>query len=118
LIGLIAAVYYTAGKDAWNNLSERDKDLEDGIVCGIPLSLAMQMVMVSCNKSHTLYIEERRLKSRLQRLRRLLSDPLTSGQAEILRSIVLKEKPLDDVIEWLRHSPGIAEFVQNKAEAA
>ena len=39
---------------------------------------------------------------------------------EILRGIVLKEKPIDDVIEWLRHSPGIAwtEFVQNKAEVA
>ena len=98
---------------------KREKDLEDGIVWGIPLSLALQMVMLSCNKPDTLYITQRRLKSRLQRLRRLLSDPLTSEHAEILRSIVLKEKPLDDVIEWLRHSPDIAwtEFAQNKAEA-
>jgi hypothetical protein len=99
---------------------KRDKDLENGIVCGIPLSLALQMVVLSCNKPDTLYIAERRLKSQLQRLRRLLSDPLTSEHAEILRGIVLKEKPIDDVIEWLRHSPGIAwtEFVQNKAEVA
>jgi hypothetical protein len=99
---------------------KRDKDLEDEIVCGIPLSRAMQMVVGSCNKPDTLYIPEGQLKSSLERLRPLLSDPLTNEQAEILRSIVLKEKPIADVVEWLEQSSGMTwtEFVQNKDEVA
>jgi hypothetical protein len=98
---------------------KREKDIEDGIVGGIPLSVAMQMVWRSCNKPDTLYIGYRRLKSRLEELRPLLSDPLTSDHAETLRSVVRREKPLDDVIKWLRQMPSAtwAEFVQHKKEA-
>ena len=68
---------------------------------GLSVHRALELFLSACNKHDTLFITDRWIQPRLKRLQALLSDPITSDEAEALRDAVMKSGHLDDVIEWL-----------------
>lgn len=85
---------------------EKDKYGLDKLRAGISINRAIEVSLGACNKYDTLFITDRWVQPRLDRLRTLLSEPLTEEQAEALRDAVMRRGLLDDVIEWLSGTTG------------
>lgn len=77
-----------------------------GLQEGLCVETALCLFLNACLKPDpdTLFITDRWIEPRLQSLRELLSEPITSEQAEALSDAVMKRAKLDDVIEWLADS--------------
>ena len=73
---------------------------------GLSVETAISLFLDACKEPGpgTLFITDRWIQPRLQSLRGLLSEPITSEQAGALCDAVAKRAELDDVIEWLSES--------------
>jgi len=73
---------------------------------GLSVETALSLFLSACKEPGpgTLFITDLWIQSRLQSLRALLSEPITSQQAEALYDAVTKRAKLDDVISWLSDS--------------
>ena len=88
----------------------------ENIVGGIPVEHALHLMLATCNKPATLFITDKWIAPRLERLMRLLSDPITDEQARALRDAAMKRLRLDDVIEWLElGTMSLADYVRMTA---
>ena len=73
---------------------------------GVSIDEALDAFRAGCNiGAERLFITESWIGPRFDGLRVLLTDPITSEEARVLREAVLKHYRLDDVIEWLEHKP-------------
>lgn len=77
-----------------------------GLRSGLPVEVALSLFLRTCKEpgADTLFVTDRWITPRLQSLRALLSEPITSEQAEALRDALLKRAGLDEVIHWLSDS--------------
>lgn len=73
---------------------------------GLSVAAALDRFLNVCAEESpdTLFITDEWIAPRFQKLRTLLSDPITYDQAEALNDAILKQAKLDDVIEWLAES--------------
>jgi hypothetical protein len=73
---------------------------------GLPVETALSLFLTACREPGpgTLFVTDRWLQPRFQSLRALLSETITSEQAEALCDAIAKRANLDDVIEWLSNS--------------
>jgi hypothetical protein len=72
------------------------------IAAGMSIDAAIAAFRAGCNHPpERLWITDSWIAPRFDRLRELLSNPITDMEAEALRETVLKKRSLDSVIEWL-----------------
>jgi hypothetical protein len=92
----------------------------DRLTAGLSRNAALTIFVHACDRPDTLWVTESWFKPRVERLHRLLSDPVTNDQALALCDAALKRHPLDGVLEWLEHAPemGWRMFTENKARVA
>jgi hypothetical protein len=72
---------------------------------GISVERAIELLRGACNKPDTMFITDRWLEPRLERLRAGLADPITADQAQALLDAILKQCPFKDVLDWLGGDP-------------
>ena len=66
---------------------------------GLSIEIALSLFLNACKEPDTLFITERWIEPPLRSLRRLLSEPITSEQAEALCDALMKQAKLDDVVK-------------------
>ncbi len=87
---------------------------------GLSIETSLIMFVDACKepRTDTLFITDSWIEPRLQSLQELLSEPITSEQAEALSDSLAKRSKLDDVIEWLSDSTlSWRAFDQHKKES-
>lgn len=81
-------------------------NFDDDLHQGSSIDAALNAFREGCNKGpDRLFVTESWVEPRFSKLRHLLSEPITTEEARVLREAVLKRYRLDDVIEWLEHNP-------------
>jgi hypothetical protein len=77
----------------------------EGIRSGIPLQQALEIFQKSVNQPGTMFSTDHWLAPKLDRLRVLLSDPITDDQATALLDVLHDRHWMRDLLEWLEGSP-------------
>ena len=95
-----------------NENSGRKYACED-ILGGVRRERAFELLLATCNQAQTLFITDGWVAPRLEKLRRLLSDPITNEQSQALRDAAMKRMRLDGVIVWLElGTMSLADYVR------
>lgn len=86
---------------------------DDRIAASRSISEALTAFRASVNQSDTVFSPDHWLLPKLDRLQRLLSEPITQEQAEALLDVLYQRHFLEDLIEWLesRRSERWADFL-------
>jgi hypothetical protein len=87
---------------------------EQRIVAGIRLADALQAFSESVNQPGTIFSRDHWLMPKLERLCKLLNDPVTPDQALALVDVLYQRRWMRDLIEWLDEAPEVpwAEFFE------
>ena len=80
---------------------------EQRIVGGIPVADALDIFRASVNQPGNMFSRDHWLMPKLERLRRLLSDPVSADQATALVDVLYQRKWMADLLEWLEEGPEI-----------
>jgi hypothetical protein len=78
---------------------------EQRIVGGISVGEALAVFHESVNQAETIFSRDHWLMPKFERLRRLLSDPITADQAGALLDVLYGRRWMADLIEWLEEAP-------------
>lgn len=88
------------------------------IQSGMSVKTALDTFAALCNKSDTLFITERWVAPRIERLRMLLTDPLSAEQADVFNETIGQRVRLDDMIGWLASRTTWSDYLKVKVAAA
>lgn len=85
--------------------SSRTTDAGQQIAAGISVETTLRVFRDSVNKPHTIFSTDHWLSPKLDRLRELLSEPITADQAEALLDVLYQRHWMGELIEWLESPP-------------
>jgi hypothetical protein len=89
------------------------------IQSGMSIETALDTFAALCNQSDTLFITERWVAPRIERLRMLLTDPLSAEQADVFNETIGQRVRLDEMIDWLASRTSWDDYLRVKvADAA
>jgi hypothetical protein len=80
-------------------------ELVSRVAEGMPRENALAALVAACNRPDTLFITEKWIAPRRERLSALLSDPITADEAHVLREILWQRLPFEVVFDWLAEKP-------------
>lgn len=89
-------------------LMDRSECLIQRIQAGLPKADALAAFLAACNQPDTMFITDRWIKPKLERLQPLLSDPISDSQAVALRELAAEKTRFDDVFDWLERCPAMS----------
>jgi hypothetical protein len=76
-----------------------------GLKAGLPVEEALRIFRESVNRPDTTFSTDRWLLPKLDRLRELLTDPITPDQACALLDVLHDRRPMSELIGWLEAPP-------------